>query len=399
MRQQRFPCKRIKVRTGLWLRLVWAGLSIAASLPVQGAEEEQRIEVLELKDAVYYDVRIKSVSPSSVFIQHSKGLASIPMSELPPDLRRQFGYNEAQAEAHRRTLEQERRERLREVDAARRRRVAELKVAASASQAPERRPPGRLEERDERGHSHGLQIHRKVDFRPELVKLTHAARAQGLRPSCTVFAMVGAMEFRNFMVTGEAVNYSQEYLIWATFTEKGLDPARDVGDWDGTSDIGFSILEVSNALSLHGVATLEEMPNTFGVSMSKIQEPSEKVIESARDRTRFRVLSLHADEVGTMLAKMIHAINNGYPIVIGASFPPPLSLTYAETIHRQEASPTFGHAVLLVGYENKTGRPEDTMFIFLNSWGSWWGVNGYGYIHYEYLEKYMWTAVTVDVVS
>lgn len=39
-----------------------------------------------------------------------------------------------------------------------------------------------------------------------------------------------------------------------------------------------------------------------------------------------------------------------------------------------------GHAVMLVGYDDKK-----KLFKFLNSWGSKWGDNGYGYIPYDYL--------------
>ena len=42
-----------------------------------------------------------------------------------------------------------------------------------------------------------------------------------------------------------------------------------------------------------------------------------------------------------------------------------------------------GHAICIVGYDNKTHY-----FKFKNSWGRKWGASGYGYIPYAYLRKY-----------
>jgi hypothetical protein len=43
-----------------------------------------------------------------------------------------------------------------------------------------------------------------------------------------------------------------------------------------------------------------------------------------------------------------------------------------------------GHAICCVGFSDVTRRLK-----FKNSWGSNWGARGYGYISYEYAEKYM----------
>ena len=39
-----------------------------------------------------------------------------------------------------------------------------------------------------------------------------------------------------------------------------------------------------------------------------------------------------------------------------------------------------GHALACVGFDDSKG-----CFIFRNSWGTNWGLNGYGYISYNYL--------------
>lgn len=41
-----------------------------------------------------------------------------------------------------------------------------------------------------------------------------------------------------------------------------------------------------------------------------------------------------------------------------------------------------GHAILLVGYED-----SHKVYVFRNSWGNYWGDNGYGYIPYDYVHN------------
>lgn len=54
-----------------------------------------------------------------------------------------------------------------------------------------------------------------------------------------------------------------------------------------------------------------------------------------------------------------------------------------------------GHALICVGYDDNT-----KLFKFKNSWGKEWGDNGYGYLPYEFVEKFIWDIwQTVDAPS
>ncbi|MCX7343208.1 MAG: C1 family peptidase [Proteobacteria bacterium] len=45
-----------------------------------------------------------------------------------------------------------------------------------------------------------------------------------------------------------------------------------------------------------------------------------------------------------------------------------------------------GHAILIVGYDDlNSKKPEDGKFTFMNSWGTWWGNNGFGTLPYQYV--------------
>jgi len=48
-----------------------------------------------------------------------------------------------------------------------------------------------------------------------------------------------------------------------------------------------------------------------------------------------------------------------------------------------------GHAVCIVGYDDKTRRVK-----FKNSWSANWGDKGYGYLDYRYIQDFMWDAWT-----
>ena len=51
-----------------------------------------------------------------------------------------------------------------------------------------------------------------------------------------------------------------------------------------------------------------------------------------------------------------------------------------------------GHAVVIIGFDDKLKA-----FKIINSWGVWWGNNGYAYIPYDYIRKYMLDAWTIEL--
>lgn len=83
----------------------------------------------------------------------------------------------------------------------------------------------------------------------------------------------------------------------------------------------------------------------------------------------------------------IDALNNGFPVIIGfyvySSF---ISRDVSKTGYmpypdKNKESLLGGHAVLLVGYNNKQG-----IYIVRNSWGSRWGDKGYFYMPYKVIQ-------------
>ena len=361
---------------------------IALSTTALFAEEVRfkkgdRLAMLEVGDKKYEDVVIKSISARTVMFMHRGGMASVKLGDLPQQWQRGFGYD-PRAEAAS-DLAQERNRGEREVRLAKQ---ASPRKAANSNQAKSKfknafRAFGQPTEVSKDG----------VDLRPRFRELGLYAKDQGRRPSCAVFAVVSAMEFLHAENTGEVDKFSEEYLIWATLQSINRSVAGSALTGDD-ADTGFALTEVMTALRSYGVPLSSRMPNTMGLSMNAVDVPPEEVIAEARARTQGSVHRVPGRDNHTRLNNIVQALNSGLPITIGAERPQFHNMR-AALLDTQ--SPSYSHAVTIVGYRSPTGRLEDTTFIFKNSWGPAWGANGYGYASYRYLVQHLHTAVLLEI--
>lgn len=111
---------------------------------------------------------------------------------------------------------------------------------------------------------------------------------------------------------------------------------------------------------------------------------------------QFRPVYLVGRTPETVLANCIQALNQDLPVAIGMRVPPWRAVRDDTLLSEQQPNPDGGHAVTLVGYQCKTGRLEDTVFIFRNSWGRRWGSGGYGFVTYAYLQRHLGSAVALE---
>ena len=79
-------------------RLLWLGLAALLMRPlgVVGATEET-FDVLQIGTRTYTNVTVTTKAKNYIFILHAAGMASIKVSELPPDLQEKLGYGTAAA--------------------------------------------------------------------------------------------------------------------------------------------------------------------------------------------------------------------------------------------------------------------------------------------------------------
>lgn len=98
------------------------------------------------------------------------------------------------------------------------------------------------------------------------------------------------------------------------------------------------------------------------------------------------------------MSDIIDALNQSKPVVVGFE-------VYQGFMAIDEKKPTIpipavtetsigGHAVCLVGYS-----ASDQHFIFKNSFGTDWGINGYGYMSLEYTRLYAFDRWTFDITD
>ncbi|MEX0325808.1 MAG: C1 family peptidase [Puniceicoccaceae bacterium] len=318
-------------------------------------------------NAQYENVRIQEVTPATVRIFHSKGITQFDLADLPPDLQERFGYKAAEASSWRKADTE---------------RIEREAAAAKATQEEWRkknpRPAGRLNTSrpDSKPASpQDVIFHKEKDLRPLYREMGLFTKDQGRRPSCTIFALVSALEFEQGRLTGQAERLSEEFLIWATLQ---LHPGIPL-------DTAFNFAEVFAALQTYGVPTHAEMPNTFGKSMGEI-EPGEHVIDSAADRRGAIPVWFRADDPH-LIERLVGALNQEKPVVIAVRWPNWRTLNRTFLLSGQQPMENAAHAVTLVGYRNPTGDPDATTFIFRNSYGIQWGNAGCGFIRASYLKE------------
>lgn len=380
--------------TGCWrfLALIFllGSLAVVPSVVIAAAANSLGVgatfDSLQVGQATYRHVQVRSISARTLTISHDAGLMSIRLHDLAPELQAAFGYNPA-AEAAEVAADEKR---AKESAAVVKARPPETKRAATTSfdtllqsfgQTPEIRPGG-------------------IDLRPKFFELGLNVKNQGPRPSCAVFAIVSALEYQNALLTGQAERFSEEYLVWATYTVlHRAPPARaEIGNEDAEAldgaDTGFALSEVVTALRAYGIPPQASLPYTF--AKTPAADPPASVIDEARNRQRVSIVPVPGRDQATRIANLVQALNAGIPVAVGLQWPPWRTLRTGY-LSQQKPAPDSGHAVTLVGYENKTGALQDTVFIFKNSWGVKWGAGGYGYVTYHYLDLNLGSAAVLDI--
>lgn len=89
------------------------------------------------------------------------------------------------------------------------------------------------------------------------------------------------------------------------------------------------------------------------------------------------------------LSELLSALNKG-PVVIGIGCFEGIFYVKSDGIVPMPTNPRYcygGHAICVCGYDD-----NKRLIKFKNSWSDSWGDKGYGYLHYEYINDYMWDA-------
>ncbi len=213
---------------------------------------------------------------------------------------------------------------------------------------------------------------RSVDLRPKFAQKGLTPRQQGRRGTCSVFTVVGALEY----VLSQRL--SVEFLNWA-----GHKAANR------TVDGGF-FSELWEGYTVFGICPESEFP--YRNEYDSTLQPEESVLRRAEvlrsSSLEFRWIKEWNPEVGltaSQFSEIKQVVANGSPVCGGFRWP--LKAVWEDDILQMcPVEEVFdGHSVLLVGYRDDVTQPGGGVFLIRNSGGT--GKDGF--LPYAYAEKYM----------
>lgn len=168
---------------------------------------------------------------------------------------------------------------------------------------------------------------------------------------------------------GKEYDYSEQWVYWN---------CKKIDSWPGEE--GTDIRSAMKVLNKIGVPTEQAWPYTDeSVNIGKPESWANLIARWATIDSYWRIESL--TDLKTALLDS--------PVVIGVP-------VFEEWIDPEggvisyPANPNDdlgGHAICIVSYNDNRERVK-----FKNSWGLGWGLSGYGYLSYRYINDFMWDA-------
>lgn len=211
-------------------------------------------------------------------------------------------------------------------------------------------------------------IIKKLPPKIDLRNLCPPVYGQGMLNSCTANAIAGAMQFE-LMKQNKSDNFMPSRLF-IYYNERGLEGTIGM-------NCGAHLRDGIKVVNQIGACAEEMWPY---VSQNYATRPPYFSYLAAQQN---KVLSYH--KIPRQLQHMKGCLAHGYPFVFG--------FTIYESFESKEVAKTGivnipkphekcngGHAVMAVGYDDKTKR-----FIVRNSWTEMWGMKGYFTMPYDYL--------------
>jgi C1A family cysteine protease len=206
--------------------------------------------------------------------------------------------------------------------------------------------------------------------------------------SCTANAGVGLLEYYQRRALGKQLDGSRIFLYKTT---------RNLLGWVG--DQGAYLRTTMKAMALFGVPPEEYWP--YDIPNFDVEPPA-FCYAFAQNFQAIKYYRL--DPPGQSATKVLESIKVNLaaelPVMFGftvySSMPPVGDGKGEIPFPKDGDSVDGGHAVVAVGYDDKKKISKDTGALLIrNSWGTDWGVNGYGWLPYSYVE----TELAVDFWS
>lgn len=219
----------------------------------------------------------------------------------------------------------------------------------------------------------------QVDLRP----LQTAVKDQKNRDTCAYFAASALVESAIKNLTGQDYDISEEYEV---FRNKVIHAWRPEVEFGNTYNI---LQNLANDLYFYQESVLPYQPqNTDFLQAPKIPANSPRV-----DFRGLRFKQLTQMWIRKPWSEFVmDELRQKRPVVITLKVAIPEvndakgTFSYNAAIDQQCIEGKIqcgGHAVLLVGFDS-----ERKLFIFKNSWGPLWGIQGYGSASFDHIDNY-----------
>ncbi|CAF3373550.1 unnamed protein product [Rotaria socialis] len=206
----------------------------------------------------------------------------------------------------------------------------------------------------------------KVDFRSSMT----AVEDQSKLGSCVANTLAGAYEYLLKKKNGQDIDVSRLFIYYN---------ARASNDESGDmTDSGCSMTEAIQALEQYGVCLESIWP--YDIANVNVR-PSQEAYQRADEFKITEALKVEID-----INQMKSCLAQGFPFAFGlklfASFDKAAKsgVVPMPDGNEQNRESHGSHALLAVGYSDQSNS-----FIVRNSWGKYWGDNGYCYIPYAYM--------------
>ncbi len=226
----------------------------------------------------------------------------------------------------------------------------------------------------------------RVDLRPAFKKWGLSERQQGGRGTCSVFAVVGAMEYAVACQQDKGLRLSVEYLNWASNEVVGK-----------KQDGGF-FSDLWKGYEAYGICGEQAME--YQKKFDPELVPDEAAKEQARQLSEENELRIHwikqwdpktglTDEE---LAEVKKVLSRGRPVCGGCRWPKKVKWK-EKVLNMPGPDGVFdGHSILLVGYEDDPDMPGGGVFMIRNS-----NTKGSGYkMSYAYAAAYMNDGIWIE---
>jgi len=200
-----------------------------------------------------------------------------------------------------------------------------------------------------------------ADLRPILERWGLPPRAQGKRGTCSVFTMVGALEYVKATQEGQGTRLSVEYLSWA----KNKVPLVKIRDGGFFSDLWTGFVA-------SGICLDKDMPYQPKYDRQRIPSPEARAYAEKIERGDFRIRWIKNWNVNTGITEeqfqeIKRVLRSGWPVCGGFRWPKPEQWKDNVLQMSPPASVYDGHSVLLVGYRDDPELPGRGAFLLRDS--------------------------------